>query len=65
MTHNFETDYGVFRWEVLKTIEMEIYSVDGTIFGGFVVDTIIHNHYAEKFYEAKAKEEKEAKIGIY
>jgi hypothetical protein len=38
---------------MLNTIQREIFKVDGTIFGGYVVDTIIHNHYAEAFYKAK------------
>ena len=53
--HYTNQDYGYLRWEMLKLMENEIFKVDGTIFGGYVVDTIIHNHYAEKFYEEKKK----------
>lgn len=61
MSHFFDSNHGSFRWEMLKTIENEIFKVDGTIFGGYIMDTIIHNHYAEMFYKAKenAKEKEE------
>lgn len=53
MSNYTEPTLGAFRWELLKTIEKEILKVDGTIFGGFVSDSIIHNHYAELYYKAK------------
>jgi hypothetical protein len=53
MSNYTDSTLGPFRWEMLKTIEKEILKIDGTIFGGFVSDSIIHNHYAELYYKAK------------
>lgn len=46
-------NHGATRWKLMKTIVESIQEADGTVFGGYVRDSIIHDHYASEFY-AKA-----------
>lgn len=47
------TKHGATRWKLMKSIVDSIQEAEGTVFGGYVRDSIIHDHYASEFY-AKA-----------
>ena len=47
----FEANLNEIKYKMMKTLESIILGFDGIIFGGYVRDTYIHNHYAQKFYE--------------
>lgn len=38
------------RWKLMQTVVSAVQEVGGTIFGGYVRDRIIHDHYATEFY---------------
>jgi hypothetical protein len=38
-------------WKVMTVLREAILSCDGMIFGGYVRDMILHDHYAQKFYK--------------
>jgi hypothetical protein len=42
-------------WKVMSKIKKVILRNDGMIFGGFVRDSILHDHYAQLFYAEYAK----------
>lgn len=44
------------EWKIKQAIANIILGVGGTIFGGFVRDTLLHDHCAKKYYD-KVKEE--------
>lgn len=39
------------EWKIKQTIAKLILDIGGIIFGGFVRDTLLHDHYAKKYYE--------------
>ena len=41
-------------WAIFKAIEKNMLKAGGIIFGGYVRDRIIHDHYADKFYKSEA-----------
>lgn len=46
---------GAARWKLMKAIVDSVQEAGGTVFGGYVRDSIIHDHYATEFY-SKAEE---------
>ena len=46
-----------FRWNMLCSIRDIISRCNGVIFGGFVRDMIIHDHYAQTYYEYLAEKD--------
>lgn len=49
------SNQGAAKWRLMKTIVQSVHEVNGTVFGGYVRDSIIHDHYASEFY-SKAEE---------
>lgn len=47
-----ESTFGSFRWKMLKMIEQAVFEVNGTIFGGYVRDSIVHDHFADIYYKS-------------
>lgn len=43
-------NYNMIRWKLMKKIVECIQYIDGIIFGGYVRDKIIHDHFATEFY---------------
>lgn len=47
-------------WKLKKEVGSAILEAGGQIFGGYVRDTIIHDHYAKLYYEKTAKQEEDS-----
>lgn len=51
------TNINKFRWNMLCCMRELILRCDGLIFGGFVRDLIIHDHFAQTYYEYADRKE--------
>jgi hypothetical protein len=39
------------KWQIMCILKDKILEVNGTIFGGYVRDSILHDHYAKQYYK--------------
>lgn len=47
----FKEDIQKAEWKIKQAIASIILNVGGVIFGGFVRDTLLHDHFAKKYYD--------------
>jgi len=47
----FNADLQKAEWKIKQAIANIVLTVGGVIFGGFVRDTLLHDHFAKKYYE--------------
>lgn len=57
----YKGPFARLRWQMLQVIQSALLENGGTIFGGFVRDKILHDHYADAFYLAMEQESEKHK----